>query len=244
MSDLGTMKQDLYRVLRIDSTTVNTAAVADATKAIIEAIRFNKNQRFWTNERSSTIVTTSGQFRYPLPSDYLGLASDVFYQPADDQTYRAPLRQRTVDWCEEMKVRGDTWDTSINSGNPDFYAIDESTSEILLCPIPYVDGDKIDFKYITDMGVPSFKYVSSAWTFYQPGTTVALTDAFTNGWFTEYYELIFNRAAYLLLSTVYGGTEDSTVRANEHLKLWMEQLNKLRTDTARRSSSSTIRRWL
>lgn len=244
MADLGTMKQDLYRILRADENVTGTSVVSDVTKAIIESIRYNKNQRFWTNERTHKLVTTSGQFRYPLPADYLGLAGDVFYSPSDDETYRAPLRQRTVDWCEEMKVRGDSWDTAINSGNPDFFAVDESTHEILLCPVPYQDGDQVDFKYITDMGVPSFRYVSNAWTFYQPSSTVALADTFTNGWFTEYYELVLNRAAYTLLSTIYGGTEESTVKAQKHLELWAEQLNKLRTDSARRASAMSIRRYL
>lgn len=244
MADLGTMKQDLYRLLRMDSNIAGTSVVTDVTKAIIEAIRFNKNQRFWTNERSHKFVTTSGQFRYPLPPDYLGLASDVFYSPSDDETYRAPLRQRTVDWCEEMKVRGDSWDTAINSGNPDFFAIDEATHEILLVPMPYQDGDQIDFKYVTDMGVPTFKYASSTWNFYQPQSSVALSDTFTNGWFTEYYELVLNRAAYTLFATVYGGTEEATMKAQEHLKLWAEQLNKLRTDASKRSSATSIRRWL
>lgn len=243
MADLGTMKQDLYRTLHLDAGATGTLAEADVTKAIIEAIRFNKNQSFWSNVKQFSISTTQDRYRYSLPTDFVGLASDVLYKPQDNEQ-NIVLRERTVNWCEEQRYRGDIWDASISTGNPDFYGIDVHSHELVLIPVPYQDGDVVTFKYIYDLGVPSYKYVSSTWTFYQPNSTVALTDTFTNGWFQEYYELTLNRAAFTLLSTVYGGTEESTIKAQEHLKLWIEQLNKLRTDVTKRASKHQIRRWL
>ncbi len=243
MADLGTMKQDLYRTLHLDSNTSGTLVAADVTKAIIEAIRFNKNQSFWSNVRQFSISTTQDQYRYSLPSDYVGLASDVLYKPQDNEQ-NIVLRERSVNWCEEQRYRGDIWDASISTGNPDFYGIDVHSHELVLIPVPYQDGDVVTFKYITDLGVPSFKYTSGAWTFYAPNSTVALTDSFSNAWFTDYYELTMNRAAFLLWTTVYGGSEEAQIKAQEHLKLWAEQLNKLRTDVTKRASKHQIRRYI
>jgi len=239
------MVKQLMTELHFDNNTTGTQAETDAKVAIIDSINFTKRQKAWFNERRHTIYSSDGVFGYPLPNDFMGLVGNVYYTASDnDPLTRVVLRYRSPEWCEEHKSRGEEWDTSVNSGNPDFYSIDAGANEMLLVPIPYQDGDKIEFKYVVDDGVPTYKVVSTTWTFYLPNSSETLPATFTNVWFTSAYRMIFARAAYYLLTGAYGGTEAAMVKGTEYIKQWAEELNKLRAETKSKASPRGVRRHI
>lgn len=245
MADLATMREHLLRDLHIDTEPSGSEGTDDVTKAIIESIAYNRRFHLKFTEKKTTIVTEGGKRDYTLPADFISLVSEPYIQTSTESYNKVLLHYRPMDWIEENEMRGTEWETAITTGEPRFYGIDKSTKKLCLVPIPDSSGHIVRFTYQFDPGTPHFKYTSNAWTYYEPGTlekTIAAT--YTNLWFTEGYWLIYNRAAYLLWTRTYGGTEEATMRSQLHLQQWAEELARLRTESAKYDSPSEVRRWI
>jgi len=245
MSDRQTMKEHLLRDLHIDTLPSGSEAGDDVDKAIIESIRYNRKFLFTFNQAKAKLRTVANSRTLSLPVDFLGLITEPYIQTSEDAYNKRKLVSRTLDWIEENEWRGTEWETAITTGEPRFYAMDPSNKTINLVPIPQDDGELITFTYHKDPGTPTYKYTGSAWAFYTPFTdSETLAATYTNEWFKEGYHLVYNRAAYLLWTRVFGGTEEASIRAAEHLKQWAEEVNSLRAEGAVFQAPTEIRRWI
>lgn len=245
MSDLQTMVKQLLREVRID--TAGTQSTVDAKIAIIDAIDSQKQESLWFNKNWTKITLSTGQFRYSLPSDFLSLSGDVtFIGTSNEPAARRRLEPSTLNELIESSFVGADPSESILTGAPSKYGIDGSSNEILLIPVPAIEGDQIEFQYMVNHGVPTYSYNGSAWVFYEPNSTTTLADTFTNAWLAtdKGYKLVFYRAAYNLLTGPYGGTEPMLVKATEYIKRWAEELGRLKGENAKRSATYTIRRHI
>lgn len=244
MSDWATMKQDLLRDLHFDTTTSGSNADNDVSRAIIDSIKFNRRYDFGFTRGKADIYTISDQFEYPLPEGFLGITGDVWSTPSLDTTGRYTLKNRPIDWMEKNRYRVNGQDRTLNTGDVGYYGINVATKSIVLSPVPSDDGTLIEFYYHYDPGTPDFVYTGSAWAFYDPGTTNAISGTYSNAWFTDAYRLTFNRAAYYLLTGAYGGTEEAAMKAQQYMQQWSEELNRLRGDFAKYVGNREIRRYL
>lgn len=244
MSNWATMKQDLLRDLHFDTTTSGSNADNDVSRAIIDAITFNRRYDFGFTRGKADIYTISDQYEYPLPEGFLGITGDVWSTPSLDTTGRYTLKNRPIDWMEKNRYRVNGQDRTLNTGDVGYYGINVATKSIVLSPVPSDDGTLIEFYYHYDPGTPDFIYTGSAWAFYDPGTTTAITGTYTNAWFTDAYRLTFNRAAYYLLTGPHGGTEEAAMKAQQYMQQWSEELNRLRGDFAKYTGNREIRRYL
>lgn len=245
MSDLQTMVKQLLREVRID--TAGTQSTVDAKIAIIDAMDSQKNESLWFNKSWTKITLVSGQYRYSLPSDFLSLSGDVtFIGTSNDPASRRRLFTGTLNESTENSYVGTDPSESILTGTPSKFSIDGSSNEILLTPVPSIDGDEIEFQYMVNHGVPNYSYSGSAWVFTEPNSSTTLADTYTNAWLAtdKGYKLVFYRAAYNLLTGPYGGTEPSLIKATEYVKRWAEELGRLKGENAKRSASLSIRRHI
>lgn len=243
-TDLRTAVKRLVRKLRLDSTTSGNVAEQDAKIAIIEAMNFNKHTAFWFNRSKFKIGTKSESFRYKLPSDYVSIiGKPLFNSSSNESATRRHLDYRPLDWCEEQKWRGTETEMTINTGSPEVYSIDESTNEMLLIPVPYVDGESVELDYLSDCEIPEYKHDGSSYVFYYKGTTDTLSDSFTNAWLENAFELIVSYAGYKLLSFEYGG-EGDVEAANRYQSQWAMELMKLRGENSKRASVRSIARHI
>jgi len=78
--------------------------------------------------------------------------------------------------------------------------------------------------------------------FTTPFTEDAISDSFTNEWFDQGYQLVLNRAAYIAWARIYGGTDESAPFMENALRMWAEEVNRLRAENARFTSGTEIRR--
>lgn len=240
--DIQTMVKQLLREIRIDSTAAGSQAEIDAKIAIIDAMDQIKKEGLWYNRAWYNIETVSEQYEYPLPNDFLHLQGDVSYiSSSQDPVSRHTLHPSTVNLMQEVKFLGTEPDQAINSGTPSHYAIDSSTNRLLLMPIPWVTGDRLEFQYVYNVGVPTYQYTGSAWVFYEPGTTTTLPATYTNPLLREGYRLVFFKAAYHLLTGPYGGTEPALIKATEYIKKWAEELQRIRGEAVKRQFVPAIR---
>lgn len=244
MSDYQTMKEHLLRDIHIDTAPSGSEGGDDVTKAIIESIKYNRRYKFGFNTAKHKFYTDANVRGYKLPLDFMSLVSDPYIQSAEDSYNKRRLVYRPMDWVEENEHRGTEFETSINSGTPIAFSIDTSVKQMELIPIPSSSGDVVTFTYHLDPGTPVAKYTGSAWVYYAPNTQDTLAATYTNAWFVEGYELIYNRAAYILWSRVMGGTEEAGMRGAEHIKQWAEELNRLRAEDNKYQSVSELRRWI
>lgn len=240
------MRQMLYRVCHSDTTTSGSEAESDVTRAIIESIGYNRRYNFGWNEAVYQFYTEQDMARYDLPRDFVTMAGEVFYSSTSDGSVlsKRPMKWRSLEWVESNKFVITDGNEYLDSGVPYFYAIDPKGKRLVLSPTPSTTNDLIEFSYIRDPGTPRFKYTGSAWAFYLPDSDDAISATFTNEWFNEGFYLIFNRAAFILWSREMGGTEEATIRAQEHLKLWADELARLRAETARLVSGKEIVRHI
>lgn len=237
----------LYQILRemhLDASTVPTEVSDDVKIAIIEALKFNRHDRYGFNEATYNIGINSNQNSYLLPPDFLGLVGDVYYTPENSSSWRFPLRKNSLDAVEFYKFVGNDYNNWPNSGIPFQYAIDISNNSILLNPIPTSDNAVIDFRYVKDIGTPIYtNNGSGTWTFYLPDGITILPGTFSNKWFTEAPELIKSRAMYYLHSRTYDGSEATQAKTQAYLMQWTEEKLRLSTLTGNKQSITEPRKW-
>ncbi len=105
MSDLGTM------VARIDSELNQPALVSRIQPAILSAIKFYEDERFWFLQSEDTITTVAGTQSYSPPSD----AHEIDIITLTDNNIRYPLTRRTWTWFRQRNLdsnvtaRPDDW---------------------------------------------------------------------------------------------------------------------------------------
>lgn len=245
--DWTTLRQLLYRQLHLDSSTVATAVKDDVGVAICEAIKFNRSDSYWFNMARGFITSKNGDYAYPLPTGFMSLIGPVYYTPAGsvDET-RYQLQEATVDEIESQKFIGNDYNVLPRPGHARTYAVDMADMRLLTSPSSSADGDIFEFRYQIDPGTPRYRYSGSAWAFYEPDNETAISDTstYTNIWFQDALDLTMWRALYYLWSSIYGGTEEATMKANLALQSWLEVKNKLRAETAKRMSKRMVRKYI
>lgn len=249
MSNWLTMQKELYRCIKID--TAGDTIAADVKRAIVESIRFNRRNVFGFNQSTHQISTENGQQRYSLPRDFLGLLGPVWWsQNTDDGQFsgRRELVWRPIQWIEANLYRVPGTSEYLNLGDSRAYSIDQRDHTIALSPVPGTSDCRLDFMYHKDPGTPGYYWNTSvspaAWKFTAPFTEDAISDTYTNEWFDEAYHLVLNRAAVILWSRIYGATDEAMAQQENFLRLWGEELARLRGETARYASGTEIRRIL
>lgn len=247
MSDFGTIKQELLRIVGVDTTSAGSVADSDAGRAICEAIRFNRRYLLGFNQSEYEITTENGVQKYPLPRDFLGLTGPVYWSQnsgADPPTFsgRRELVWRPMAWIEANLYRVPGTSEYLNLGDSRAYGIDMKDRTLALSPVPGSSNSRLDFSYHRDPGTPKYAYASSAWAFTTPYSEDAITDSFTNEWFTDAYHLVLNRAVYVYMSRLQSGVEESAPKQEGALRMWGEELARLRGEQARYVSGTEIRR--
>lgn len=251
MSDRATMKHQILRDTHIDSTTSGSAADTDVDRAIIESIMFNRGYNLGWNNAEHSFTTDDNQQSYPLPADYLRLTSDVFFSSINDNDIpygKRPLRSRPMSWIKESVTNAVSDSTSIHYdvGTTTCYGIDPASRKMFLSPVPTGGPWLIEYSYLKDPGTPWFKSNGTTWTFYTPNTDDTLASTYTNEWFdvSKGYHLILNRAVYIISNRGYGGTEEMAAIGANALRMWAEELNRLRGEAARVVSVSEMRKHI
>jgi hypothetical protein len=248
------MRAHLLREVHLDPDTsdANSQVSNDCDIAIINAIRFNRRYRFAFNEAWYTLQTQNNVDRYALPADYIGLVQDsVFLVPAYEFLSKTKLKSVPIQFANQVQQSSVASVAYREIGSPNAYAIDPSSKVMIVLPIPSDSSDTIEFLYVKDVGTPVMKYTGSAWAFYSPAESGVMSTAsetlpttYTNAWFQEAYDLTFCRAAYILLSRTYGGTQGAAERANQYITQWAEHLNALRSEARLARSSNEIRKHI
>jgi hypothetical protein len=152
-------------------------------RAICASIRFHASNRLWFSERYFQFTLTAGRGSY-APGDGFGLPGDLveivgnrvklWYGGDEGQS-------QGVEWLsnEEFDLRRE-WDST--QGTPDGWTYDGR--RLKLTPTPNSSTDVLTGPYVTNIGVPKFRYNSStgAYDFLTPeGATLAAD--YTNDWF-------------------------------------------------------------
>src|SRR5262249_7601549 len=147
-------------------------------RAMVESIKFNSTSHYYFNESRTEVPLLSGVYNYPLPADYIELIGRPFYLSFGSTGLGKPL-----DYCstDELESYVGGAETSTDISGPKLYSV--YRAELLLFPLPPKTGDKVKFRYVKDVGVPLSSF-STTWAFKQP-SGAAMTDAFTNEWFTD-----------------------------------------------------------
>ena len=247
MSNWATMKHNLLRDLHIDTTTTGSPADTDCGRAIIESIQFNRGHNLGWNQAYFTFVTSENQFDYPLPSDYLSLSGDVYYSVATDSDTtvygKRVLKSMPMGWLRENRYRVNETGQYVDVGIPGYFGIDPASMRMHLSPAP-ADEALIEYAYLKDPGTPWFKSDGSTWSFYSPNSDDTLAATYRNEWFDvdKGYNLVLNRAMYIMCVRGYGGTEETDARGAAALRLWAEELNRLRAEANKVVSTGNIRR--
>lgn len=254
MSDLVTMTHHLLRELHVDpdTTDVDSEVTNDVKIAIIEAIRSNRRYRLGFNERWFTFQTQTNKGRYALPSDYVGVVQDsVWCVPSSEFLAKQKLKSLPLQHANQVQQSSVASVAYREIGTPYGFSIDPGSKEIVILPIPGQEGDTIEMLYVCDIGTPVFKYVSTAFVFYEPqqqgsqsNTQIALSDTFTNAWFQEAYWMTFYKAALALYARTYGGAPGAAEKLQTYNALFDAQLNMLRAETQMARSVTEIRKHI
>jgi hypothetical protein len=233
-------------MLRVDTTTTGSVADSDFKRSIVESIKYNRRFMLGFNQAEWQISTESGIQKYPLPRDFIGLTSPIYWSQntSDDGQFsgRRELVWRPMPWIDANLYRVPGTSEYLNLGDSRAYGLDMKDRTLALSPVPGTSDSRLDFSYHKDPGTPGYSYSSGTWTFTVPFSEDAITDAFTNEWFDQGYYLILNRAAFIMWSRIEGGTEESVQFQGDALRLWAEELNRLRSENARFTSGTEIRR--
>ena len=251
MSNWATMKHQLLRDSHIDSTSSGSLVDTDISRAIIESILFNRGYNLGWNNAEYEFDTVDNQQSYELPIDYLRLTSDVFFSSINDSDIpygKRPLRNRPMSWIRESVTNAVSDSTSIHydTGTTTCYGIDPGQRKMFLSPVPTGGPWRIDYSYMKDPGTPTFKSDGTTWTIYSPNTEDAIATTYTNEWFdvNKGYHLILNRAMFIISNRGYGSIEEmATIGANA-LRMWAEELNRLRAEANRVVSISEVRKYI
>ena len=243
MSDLTSLRA----ILKLELNT-NTGYL---DIAIADALRHVRHERLWFNGGKFEFVTSENRYEYPLPADFLGLRGRVYCTPSSSTTSgRYPLKSATTDEVETFLYTGVDYGSYEARGFAKKAAIDMNGRAILISPIPDPGGDAIFFRYTRDLGTPVYTVsttssappsLSETVTLLSP-TGGTLESTFTNDWFKEGFKLVKERALYEMYSRFYGGTKESTINAQGALLRYLEELKRLRGETAQVGAGLTIRK--
>lgn len=249
MSNWTTMKHNILRDMSIDTTTSGSVADTDVGRAIVESIIYNRARDLGWNNAEHSFFTDPGVREYPLPNDFLGLTGDVFHSTTPESSVtvyqRRVMKYRPMSWIKANLYRIDSGSEYVDLGIPGVYSIEPATRRMHLNPAP-ADVARIEFTYLRDPGTPTFKSDGTTWTFYNPNTDDTLSSTFSNEWFQidKGYNLVMNRAVYILCSRGYGGTEEMANRGATALRLWAEELSRLRGAATKVSGANEVRPWI
>ena len=251
MSNWATMKHQILRDTHIDSTSSGSLVDTDIDRAIIESILFNRGNNLGWNTSEHKFYTDDNQQEYDMPADYLRLTSDVFYSSVNDSSIpygKRVLKSRTMDWIRESVTNAVSDSTSIHYdvGTTTSYAINPTDRKMYLSPVPTGGPWVIEYSYLKDPGTPTFKSDGTTWTIYEPNGVDVLASTYTNEWFevSKGYHLIMNKAVAIIANRGYGGTEEMAALGANALRMWAEELNRLRGEAARTVSVSDVRRHI
>lgn len=241
MSDLRTARQRLLRILKLDSVTSGNLAETDADIALIDSMNFNKKFVFWFNKISGKISTQAEKMRYKLPFDYISMVGQPMYNSfSTESATRRKLTYRPLEWCEENKFRGAETEMTINTGSAEFYSIDETNQELLLIPVPFTNGETVEFLYVSDCDIPGYYHDGSTWLFHEKSSrTKTLGADFSNAWLQHAPNLIIYKAASDLMFGYHGG-EDTFNMGQNYQRMWAEELNAKRAENSARSASKAV----
>lgn len=248
MSNWITIKHNLLRDMHIDTYTTGTQADYDVGRAVVESILFNRKHNFGWNT-AEHLFTTDPQVReYPLPKDFLQLNGSVFSSIETDTSTiygKRVLRWAPMSWIRENAYRIGTDGEYLSLGVPGAFGIDPTSRKMNLSPAP-TDVARIEYSYLKDPGTPWYKSNGTDWTFYAPNSDDTLADTYTNEWFDvdKGYYLILNRALYIMASRAQGGTPEMDQKAQNALRLWAEEKNRLTAEASQLVSGSEIRKYI
>jgi hypothetical protein len=219
--------------------------------AIADSLRLVRSEELWFNGGRFAFTTADGVYQYPLPKDFLGIRGKVYCIVGGSTSNGVKaLQPSTPDEAEELLYMGIDYDTTQTTGVAGRYAVDLLDKVLLIAPIPSTSADLISLKYTKDLGTPNYTVSASSSTPPSVSPTVTLTGpdnqtipaTFTNAWFDEGFKLIKERASHELYSRFHGGTEESMAKAQGALLRYLEELRKLRSETAVQASNVRVRR--
>ena len=194
MSDFGTLQSDIAD--EINKTNLGP----QIRRTIVAAMNRYRNKRFKFNKSSSTFTTSDGQAEYPLPDGYIG---DELVEMLEGN-FKDVLTKRDYSWVADHDNH-----RSYKS-EPRVYAIIDG-SNMRLFPVPNnsantTSGDyPLLMHYHKDLNAPGITGAISR----------SATDAVTNSWMTDGYDLIRLEAKIRIYLDVLRGKES----ANEATKL-------------------------
>lgn len=237
-------------MVKVDTTSAGSVADTDASRAICESIKFNRRFLFGWNQAEGQIATVNGQQKYKLPLDFLGLTSPVYWsqnvETEDSVTPtfsgRRELVWRPMQWIDANLYRVPGTSEYLNLGDSRAFGLDMKDRTLALSPVPGSSDSRLDFSYHKDPGTPGFIYDGSTWTITAPWSQDAIAATFTNEWFDQGYQLVLARAAFILWSKIYGNTDEAAAAQENCLRLWGEEISRLRGEQARYVSGTEIRR--
>lgn len=244
MSDLTSLRAIIKSRIHQNSGWVD-AAIADA-------FRFVRNEELSFNASQTTIDTVADQIAYPLPDDFLSVRGRIYYTPANsDQTGRYPLKATTLDDVETFRYTDD-WEGDEIVGTARKVAIDFAGKQLYLAPTPSDDGDEVFFRYTRDLGTPVYTATTTSSAPPSLSSTVTLLgpdgqtlpSTFTNEWFKQGFQLLTAKAVQILWSQYHGGTEEAQLQAQNAQLAYLEELLRLRGESASKTNHLEIRRHI
>lgn len=245
MSDLASLRAILKSEVKSNSPYVDAAIYTALTKL--------RSEPLYINMAKWNFYTEASEKRYPLPKDYVSIRGRVYCTPSgSDERSNYELLPKTVDELEDMKYSSLDFDSFVYEGNPRHYGVDYSGKEFVLFPIPSITGDNIFFRYTKDLGTPKLSVSITSST--PPSNTATMTllspdggtleSTFTNAWFTEAFDLVRAFALYNLWTRWHGGSDSSANKAKDALIQFLDEMNRIRGESAIRQSVHSIRRYL
>lgn len=226
MSTWGAMVQ------RIGDETGRSTDADAVKKAIVSSIRFYRNKRFWFNEQRSTTFTTCvvGQYEYAATTDYPAPLIEIdSLQIVKSTNAIYPMLRVTLARMREMHGSDNL------QGVPQWWTWHHK--KFIIHPTPnsayVIRGD-----YLQDIGTPSYTWNGSAWAFLGENA-VAITDAYTNDWFTTAEEVIRHRAKGILFAEYLGNSQ----RASESYASSDIEYQNLLDRAEQYSVTSTVLPW-
>lgn len=231
---LSTLQADVENALRKRSPFI--------TPAIVDAFLYVRGEELWFNGGFYKFETVEDVQEYPLPSDYLKMRGAVFMRDELGSTNRLELFPMSNDEVERYTFglggTDDAWGDQMN-GTAGVYGIDRIGKKMLLGPTE-TGGRVVEFRYTRDFGSPA--YTSTTTTSAPPSMTATYTmtgpdgqtipATFTTPLIEHAYKLLKERALYELYSNYEGGNEAMQAKANSSLMRYIEELQRLRAETA------------
>lgn len=225
---LGTMVQQILDDLHL---LVDTARVK---RAIVTSLQFHRSNRLFFSERPLEFTLTSGRKDY-APGDGYGLPADLVELVGRKLFLRlngSPTQTQHVDWVtpEELDLQTSYNDTN---GWPLYWNF--NGVRLTLWPTPNRSTDIVTARYVTNIGIPKFRWNGTSYDFFAP-EGVTLTDDFTNSWFESDTgeSLIRFRAMYELLRAMKDPDADSW------LGRWLEAKSALEDETDEKTAESMM----